>query len=626
MLDFQRTTAIRRRLCSCGASLLIVLGAGEVSAQDSPAAIMRLPPAVYLPNVKSPGAPVENFPTQSAAIRDLGDLAASTGDIFKGAESPDAAKAAAQKFLDRNATELGVVGSVSEFRVVESRPTLSGQYVDLEQRVKGIKVINSGIQIKYAKDGSLQSVTRNVVAVPASKAGSISTSAKVRDSDAQQIAWNDLAVSGEFLEKPSVEKAYVSEENVLTLVYIVKLAVSEPFGYWEYTIDANTGRIVSKADRRVQESKLGLSHEASKSLRRRPALTLSSAVRAFETRASALEESLDRAKSTPPTSAPALIFVPNPISALVDRSLRDNDPPLRFQEAYRPVTLEGLTRVGGEFTLMGARVQILDFEPGDQRMNRPPSTSSSGWSAMRGDNAFNDVMTYFHIYNELVYLQKLGYVGARDLFPAGIAVDSDGLNGDDNSHYVPGSDRIAFGHGCVDDNEDTDVILHEFGHAIHYHLNSNWGGGDSGAIGEGFGDYWAVSRRMRMRNGLSVEPGKVFVWDGISDCWPGRRVDRNNARYNPALSYDDHQPMGAFISDELWSTPLVSSLLQLVGGGESAESVDIVVLAGMEGIGRNFTMRDLAKTTVEQARLLYPGRPHAATFEANFRAHNILEP
>jgi hypothetical protein len=233
-------------------------------------------------------------------------------------------------------------------------------------------------------------------------------------------------------------------------------------------------------------------------------------------------------------------------------------------------------------------------------------------------------MTYYYLNGSLTYLQKLGYTGTKDLFPNGIAADSDGLNGQDNSHYVPGSDRLAFGHGCVDDNEDTDVILHELGHAIHTHINPAWGGGDSGGVGEGFGDYWAISQRKQMKNGFLIDPVKVFEWDGIASCWGGRRADRLNAKYDPRRTYEAHEDLAGFASDELWSTPLVSSLLELTQAGETSESVDQVVLEGMAGIGRNFTMRTLALATVAKAKVMFPGKPHAAVFENHFKHHAII--
>ena len=37
---------------------------------------------------------------------------------------------------------------------------------------------------------------------------------------------------------------------------------------------------------------------------------------------------------------------------------------------------------------------------------------------------------------------------------------------DDNSFYSPATRKIKYGSGGVDDAEDADVILHEYGHAI----------------------------------------------------------------------------------------------------------------------------------------------------------------
>ena len=157
-------------------------------------------------------------------------------------------------------------------------------------------------------------------------------------------------------------------------------------------------------------------------------------------------------------------------------------------------------------------------------------------------------------------------------------MDSDGLSGADNSHYVPSFNRLAFGHGCVDDNEDVDVILHEYGHALTHGINSSWGGGDSGAIGEGFGDYWAETYSFTTANGASFQPDKVFDWDGIADCWPGRRLNVTGVQYDPNRTYGAHQSIGSDVqSDELWSTPIYQSFVELRGQGVAREEVDKIV-------------------------------------------------
>ena len=52
-------------------------------------------------------------------------------------------------------------------------------------------------------------------------------------------------------------------------------------------------------------------------------------------------------------------------------------------------------------------------------------------------------------------------------------------------------DEIRLGKGGVDDAEDGEVILHEYGHAIHFSQNFSFASSEAGAISEGFGDYWA---------------------------------------------------------------------------------------------------------------------------------------
>jgi hypothetical protein len=219
----------------------------------------------------------------------------------------------------------------------------------------------------------------------------------------------------------------------------------------------------------------------------------------------------------------------------------------------------------------------------------------------------------------------LGFTGSNGIQALPIVADSDGVSGDDNSHYLPGLNRLAFGHGCVDDNEDVDVILHEYGHALTHGINPSWGGGDSGAIGEGFGDYWAETYSFTTANGATFQPSKVFDWDGIDDCWPGRRLDVTGVRYDPGRTYDAHEPIGSGVqSDELWSTPIFQSFVALRGLGVAREEVDKVVVQAMFGLGAGFRMPDLARATVAAAEALFPAGPHAGVFLANFQELGIL--
>ena len=557
-----------------------------------------------------------------------------TGDAsFTKAFTPAAAASATQSFLDKNAKELGLEGGAANYRIIDDRESISGRFVRIEQQLNGMPIIDGHINLKVSQGGEIQSLVRNIVHVPNSKSGSVTTTPALTESAAQEIAWKDLGVTGELLEAPAVHKAYLSENDALTLVYVVRLAVSQPLGYWEYQIDAVTGRVISKADRRVQERKTAFiqpnKRDASYLMASAP-MASAQALKAFNDKQVATYLQETARTSGAATSAPAMVFAPNPISALHIPNLTLEAPATAFEKAYKKIMLLEIRRLNNVLYLTGPLIRIEDFEPGEHGGHVAPSTSQpSGWSAHRGSNAFNDVNVYYHIMTNMAYLRHLGYSGLRDLFPKGISIDTDGLNGLDNSHYVPDSDRLAFGHGCVPDPEDTDVILHEFGHAIHHHLpGTEWAGsGDWDAIGEGFGDYWAVSHRMRMTDGLAMSPGKIFIWDGSPQCapWLGRRVDRLNLKYDSSHVYVAHESIGNFVADELWSTPLVTSLMELSAIGESPESVDLIVLEGMTGLGSGFTMRTLALNTIEMAKKLQPGKQHAAIFEKNFRALGIIQ-
>jgi len=225
-------------------------------------------------------------------------------------------------------------------------------------------------------------------------------------------------------------------------------------------------------------------------------------------------------------------------------------------------------------------------------------------------------------------MQSLGFVGPTGIQDGPIGTNTDGFGGTDNSHYFPCSNLLGFGHGCVDDNEDVDVILHEYGHGINHDINPNFSGGDTGAIGEGFGDYWAGSYSYSTPNGQVYHPEWAFSWDGHgtgNQCWNGRLLTQTHFMYDPSATYGAHSSVGGVLGDELWSAPLFATLTAMIDMGETREDVDQIILEAQFGLGSGLSMRDLANTTVAAAGALFPGGPHADVFTQKFLAQNIID-
>ena len=123
-------------------------------------------------------------------------------------------------------------------------------------------------------------------------------------------------------------------------------------------------------------------------------------------------------------------------------------------------------------------------------------------------------------------MQSLGFTTIQN---GSIRVDPHGLSGADNSHYIGSlANYIAFGEGGVDDAEDADVIWHEYGHAIIHSQVTNWNGGETGAMGEGFGDYFAASYSCSSTasaiTGCSVGTGTIR--SGAAARWTGTDLSR----------------------------------------------------------------------------------------------------
>ncbi|EJL7849288.1 proprotein convertase P-domain-containing protein [Vibrio parahaemolyticus] len=327
-------------------------------------------------------------------------------------------------------------------------------------------------------------------------------------------------------------------------------------------------------------------------------------------------------------------------------SLEDYPQPLQYVEKQIQVL-----QSDGKFYLANERVKQVDAlallptpavgaEPvRDTSSILPPEGVQSFadvkamQSAQLGDNAFLQLMAFYHLDNSLQYLSSLSY----DLFEEPLRFDGRGL-ALDNSSYYTGSRALMLGVGGVSpDAADADVILHELGHGIHYQIVPDWAYGHTGAIGEGVGDYWAGSASYRTqyldaaRRGQEFEIDTVFNWDGMFGV---RRATRSlwnqRARYFEGAEYRAHESVGGELGDELWSTPLFQALKASVARfGDGSDRVfrdfDSIVLEGMYGVGRGVKMHDLAESTVFAATMLFPEKEYAQILKDSFAQHNLLK-
>lgn len=522
-------------------------------------------------------------------------------------------EARVEALIAAQAQALGLKAGVADLRLIEKRESLLGTHYRYQQIAQGRELESAQIIVTLLKDGRISQLYSTAVSptLPLNTPRSM-----ISLEAAYDAAWTWLGVRGQLLNAPRGELLYRSEGDALQLAYRIQLQTSEPYGVWEIHVDAASGKVLAISDRRIfhrgHASPL-LSKPATL-----PAIDRSEAFAAYAARQMSLH-----GPTLSAAAGLALVFDPDPRSTLQRRDLEDESPALDFEAAYLPRPLQDIAFDGNAYRLDGPWVRVVDFDP---PFTAPSETSDGNWNFKRGDNGFNDAMSYFHIDQNQRYLQELGYRDQTGLRFAPIDVDSDGVNGNDNSYFDPVAKRISFGHGCVDDNEDADVILHEYFHAIQDAINPNAVVGDTGAIGEGFSDYWAGSYSLAVAP--SYYPNEMFNWDAhgnSNSCWAGRTLNATGARYDPSRTYPASVPIpGGYKSDELWSTPLFQSLLELNARGIPRQEVDRIIIEAQFGFGADLRMPEMAQSIVNTAQLLYAEGPHAEVFRQQFLRHGIL--
>jgi zinc metalloprotease ZmpB len=306
------------------------------------------------------------------------------------------------------------------------------------------------------------------------------------------------------------------------------------------------------------------------------------------------------------------VFVPNPVQSLGDESLTDQkDADAAVPAAaYHDVTL---TNLDGSGFLRG------DFANVVSETGNPAFSSTNTFRYTRHQDEFEQVMAYYWVTQAQRYIHSLGFGETRR--PVNDQPQAVRINqfGQDNSFATDHpKDELRFGKGGVDDAEDAEVILHEYGHAIHFAQNFSFASEQAGAISEGFGDYWAVTVSDVVSRSLGVPEREplpcVADWDSTSytttvpHCL--RRVD-TDLHFPTDLNGEVHH------DGQIWSRALWD-IRQALGNVRA----DTIILQGSFDFPGT-TMPDLANRTVAAAQQLF-GTAAANAVRQAFVARGIL--
>jgi zinc metalloprotease ZmpB len=437
---------------------------------------------------------------------------------------------------------VGVNPSQSDLHLIHANSSIGGAHFTFIQQYSGISVYGATVKVNMDKKGNIRSLFDNSY---------VAANLETAFPNTMQVEAFVRAFPS--IKHQEVEKVYFPlSENQLTGAYRIQLT----WGAWEskeFIMDA-MGMVIYAHD---------------------------------------LNRYYHASATGKDTVVPAKVFNPDPLtrakvpygSPYVD--MNDTDVP--ELNAMRIDTVIKVDFANDTFRLKNAYVEILDF---DMPADTPAfSVTVPNFIFTRSQKSFEHVNTYFHLNVMHQHLVALGFNLMNNL----LWVDAHGYNGSDNSKFIGGitPKRLIFGDGGVDDAEDADVIIHEYGHAISNDANGNQlNGTQRQTLDEANSDYLAASYS---RNISSYGWKEVYSWDGHNEFWTGRDVYTNK-------KYPTDMQSSIYKDADIWSATIMEIWEQL-----GRDVTDRILLQSLYGYADGMDMVHAAHLFEQADSLLYNG-------------------
>jgi Zn-dependent metalloprotease len=465
---------------------------------------------------------------------------------FRTAEVRGTLAAVARRFLRDSAALLGIQSVRSRLRLARVVESVGAAHVIFQQGLHGRRIHRACVTVHMDRRHRVFLAKNR--AVPAEFLPK-PVCARLSATGARRRALRAVRARGRHARLGGVEQMWYPLRETLQLAYRVRVHVDAPREEWTVYVNARSGAILGKYD------------------------NLASAF------------------------GSARVFDPNPVVAAPEwQPLSVKGRPRRPPPgAYRKVRLPGLHGTG----FVDGPWVTTRFTKG--RVRR----SDQRFEFASTEPGFDEAMVYFHVDRVIRYLESLGYRGDRAIFREPLDADVHGTP-EDNSWYSSHLRRLTFGTGRVDDAEDAEIIVHEFGHALQDAICPAFGQSQEAAtMGEGFGDYLAASffadrKPPRFR-------ASVGSWDSIEDDELDPRCLR---RVNEPLTYEsfDHsEAADEHDNGQIWSATLWKIRTRL--GRDVADRIIIESHFQLDGFT---SFAKGARAILDADRHLFRGRHVAA--------------
>ncbi len=469
----------------------------------------------------------------------------------------------ALEYLKEKHSYFGLSENLNEVRIKKVNHTPGGKYVYFEQHFNNIPVYLTTSLVALNKGDTVTYVLNNFKNLK--KYSDYKNIPILSNVEAINLAKSYLQIQGKIVRDEIIELIYFeSIDQGMELAWKINIVAMNPLGDWLVVINALNKRIIHIED-------IAMYHNGS-----------------------------------------GMIYNPNPVASgntvyggnFVDNSDANNTTLSneRIQVTLRDITFDEENEV---YSLEGPYCVLEDLEtPID---NFPELANPNEFNYTRDQQEFESVMVYYHIDLASRRVEALGYNNS-DLKT--FSSDPHGLDGADNSHYMPSQNYVAYGEGGVDDAEDADVIWHEFGHALQWNLGIGYmpSVGETMSVKEGSSDYWAVSYK---RSISSYNWGLWANWDGHNEFWDGRRADLD------WVYPDDY--VGGHEGGQIWSSALMRIWSDL-----GRDITDRLFLETHFLWGSTPSLEDAAEAFIQADRQLYGGS-HVCKIIELFRLYGLTD-